>query len=441
MTHEDKVQRVAAQVRDFHSSGNPVLFRKKSVSHFVPNAKADTESRPEIDLSDLDEILEIDTERGICVAESAVTFRELVRRTLPLGLIPTTVPELDGITIGGAVSGCSIEGMSYRRGGFHDSCEAYEVITGTGEILNCSRSENQEAFEALHGSYGRLGILTKLTFRLLPGKPYVKMSYPKFKRFEEFWAFLRERCEAADHDFIDAIVHSPDCFVVCLGDMVDEAPQTSDYSWLHVFYKSTRELDEDYLRTEDYFFRYDTECHWLSRTVPFMETVPARLVLGKLLLGSTNLISWSNRLAPIFRLQKRPDVVVDVFIPSRRFEEFYRWYERDFDFFPLWIVPYRMPEFYPWVADEHRERAGEKFFIDCAVYGKRNNHPTIDYSELIERKVYELGGIKTLISHNHYDPETFWSIYSRPRYEAAKQRLDPANLFGDLYEMTHPARR
>ena len=50
----------------------------------------------------------------------------------------------------------------------------------------------------------------------------------------------------------------------------------------------------------------------------------------------------------------------------------------------------------------------------------------------------ELGGIKTLISRNHYDRDTFWSIYSQPRWQAVKQRTDPRNLFGDLYSRTHP---
>jgi hypothetical protein len=52
--------------------------------------------------------------------------------------------------------------------------------------------------------------------------------------------------------------------------------------------------------------------------------------------------------------------------------------------------------------------------------------------------VFELGGVKTLISRNHYDRETFWSIYSQPRISQAKQRLDPLNRFGDLYERFAP---
>ena len=42
------------------------------------------------------------------MAESGVTFVDLVRATLRRGLVPIIVPELKTITVGGAVSGCSI---------------------------------------------------------------------------------------------------------------------------------------------------------------------------------------------------------------------------------------------------------------------------------------------------------------------------------------------
>ena len=81
---------------------------------------------------------------------------------------------------------------------------------------------------------------------------------------------------------------------------------------------STRELAEDHLSTPDYLFRYDTEAHWLSRTVRPLEWRPVRRMVGRWFLGSENLIRWSNRLGWLLgRLLRRPDVVVDVFIPLR----------------------------------------------------------------------------------------------------------------------------
>jgi hypothetical protein len=46
------------------------------------------------------------------------------------------------------------------------------------------------------------------------------------------------------------------------------------------------------------------------------------------------------------------------------------------------------------------------------------------------------GGVKTLISHNYYSPEEFWRIWNRQNHLLAKQKVDPANVFGDLYTKT-----
>ncbi len=191
--------------------------------------------------------------------------------TLKKNLIPYTVPELKTITVGGAVSGCSLESISYKYGGFHDSCLEYEIVTGKGEIIKCSREKNSFLFEMIHGSYGTLGIITAVRFKLLPSKPFVRMEYRLFNTFDEFFKHLKERCESEDFDFIDAIIHGRDKFVICLGKMVDYAPYTNSYDWLKIYYKSTLDRKEDFLTTYDYFFRYDADCHWLSRTFPILE--------------------------------------------------------------------------------------------------------------------------------------------------------------------------
>ena len=144
----------------------------------VPLPEGDERFRSErVDASGLNRILEIDPELGACVAEPGVTFAEAVAATLPYGLVPAVVPELEGITLGGAVAGCSVESSSFRHGGFHDTCLEYEVITGDGEVLTCSRDDERFLFDMLHGSYGTLGVLSRLTFRLVPAKPYVRVEY------------------------------------------------------------------------------------------------------------------------------------------------------------------------------------------------------------------------------------------------------------------------
>jgi FAD/FMN-containing dehydrogenase len=299
--------------------------------------------------------------------------------------------------------------------------------------MNCSRHQDPDVFDMMHGSYGTLAVLTRLTFELIPAAPYVHLRYRTLTTAPALLAELRAACADADLDFIDGIVHGPNKFVLCLGTFVDSAPYVSDYTRSRIFYASTAVRAEDYLTTEDYCFRYDTDCHWMTRTVPVLQFAPVRWLLGHWLLGSTNLIRASRRLSPLLTRRGRPDVVCDIFIPSRRFEEFFAWYETEFRFFPLWVVPYRAPRDYPWISSDLMERARDDLYIDCAIYGRSNNEPDRDYSELLERKVFEFDGLKTLIGRNHYTLERFWAIYNRPNWQAVKLRLDPKGVLPDLY--------
>ncbi|MGH2692885.1 MAG: FAD-binding oxidoreductase [Actinomycetota bacterium] len=434
--HDRRVAAVAAQVRALAASRERAHVDKGGVHHVVPLPEGDQRFRSKrVDASGLNRILEINPDLRTCTAEPGVTLAEAVAATLAHGLVPALVPELEGITLGGAVAGCSIESSSFRHGGFHDTCLEYELVTGEGEVLTCSRDDEPFLFEMVHGSYGTLGVLSRITFRLVPARPYVRVEYERHTDSASFHRALLDRVEAADVDFIDGIVHSPQEWVLCLGRFVESAPTTSSYRWLDVYYKSTRRLGADHLTTPDYFFRYDAEAHWLSRTVPPLEWKPVRFLFGKAFLGSTNMIRWSRRLAPVFRrIRERPDVVCDYFIPAGRVPEFYGWYLREMPYFPLWVVPYRVPQVYPWLSDEHAARFEGDLFVDLAVYGMRNEDPNLDRSKQLEQKTFELGGIKTLISRNHYSPERFWSIYHRANYQKAKERLDPQGLFPGLYE-------
>ena len=434
MKHEEKIAGIVQQLKARRAGEGPVSLQKDVISHMVPNPKDPKHKDKKINVRGLNEILEIDTQNKICIAEPGVTFSDLVKATLKVGLMPKLVPELRTITIGGAVSGCSVESMSYKYGGFHDSCLEYEFITGTGEVLICSPEQNPDIFHMIHGSYGTLGIITKLKFQLIPAKPYVRMDYVSYPSFAALSEAMHQHYQDRDVDFMDAIVHNSKQAILCIGTLVDQAPKISTYTYLNVFYKSTLKKKQDYLTTEEYLFRYDTECHWLSRTIPGMETKLMRLLFGKFLLSSTNLLTWSKRLRPILKFDSRPDVVVDIFIPFNRLQKFYKDYLQKINYFPLWIVPYKRVAKYPWINRDYEKKMEDDLFIDIAIYGLSNRNKAINYYKIIEDMVHEYNGFKTLISHNFYDRETFWKVYDRENWESVKKKTDPHNYFRDLYE-------
>ncbi|MBX3155266.1 MAG: FAD-binding oxidoreductase [Deltaproteobacteria bacterium] len=426
--HAVKVARIVAQLRA-HTNGKPLSLRKKAVSHQVPKPGDLRHRDDKIDISDLTEILEIDPVRRVCVAESGVTFVDLVAATLAHGLVPIVVPELKTITIGGAVAGCSIESMSFVRGGFHDTCRAYEVITAKGDVLHCT-PENEHAlvFQMVHGAFGTLGILSKLTFELVPAKKYVHLRYERYTTLADYQAAIADHAERRDVDFMDGIIHSPQLYVLAAGRFVDRAPYTNRYDWVKVYYTSTARRFEDYLETPHYFFRYD---RGVTNVRP--KSFVGRLLFGKLLASS----EWLRIAEKVHFLlpREKPTVTLDVFVPFSKVPEFLAWYERELDFYPLWCVPYRRVHDYEWLTDGYWKALGDEMFLDLAIYGMKQRGPR-NAHRMMEEKLRELGGIKTLISHNYYPEEEFWQIFNKPNYDAVKQLVDPDNAFRDLYTKT-----
>ena len=94
------------------------------------------------------------------------------------GLMPTVVPELKSITIGGAVVGVGVESSSFRsvsiasgccrnrhcRYGFvHETILEMEVLLANGEVLICTPdNEHSDLFFAIPNSYGTFGYILRL---------------------------------------------------------------------------------------------------------------------------------------------------------------------------------------------------------------------------------------------------------------------------------------
>ena len=118
-----------------------------------------------------------------------------------------------------------------------------------------------------------------------------------------------------------------------------------------------------------------------------------------------------------------------------KLDEFMGWYGEQIDFFPMWCVPYRLVRKYEWISPDLFPDAKEELFIDLAIYGMKQKGERNYYKEL-EDALQRVKGIKTLISHNYYEEDVFWSIWNKPNYLAVKKVTDPENIFRELYAKT-----
>lgn len=424
-THEQKVNEIISFLKE-RKSTNPLSLKKKSVSHQVPKMKDKTYNDEKVDLRDLKEIIKIDTEKLICTAEPGVTFVDLVKETLKYNLVPFTVPELKTITIGGAVAGASLESMSYKYGGFHDSCLEYEIITSAGEVLICTPdNENKLIFQMVHGTFGTLGIISKLKFKLIRAKKFVHIVYEKYDNFEDYKKASLDHYHKRDIDFMDGIIHSPKEYVLSVGNFVDEAPYLNRYDWMKIYYLSTKKRKEDFLKTEHYFFRYEKG----------VTNVSPRSFLGRLFFGkfldTTMTLKIVEKLHSFIPSKVIP-ITIDLFIPFSQLGVFFEWYKKEINHFPLWWVPYKIVRHYEWINGEFLNKTQDELFVDIAIYGMPNKIGK-NYYRMIEEELMSIGGIKTLISNNYYSEEEFWKVWNKQNYDEVKQKIDPNNIFRNLY--------
>jgi len=68
------------------------------------------------------------------------------------------------------------------------------------------------------------------------------------------------------------------------------------------------------------------------------------------------------------------------------------------------------------------------------VVRTRDPHPDGHFNRLVEQKVAELGGIKSLYSSSYYPRDEFREIYGGDSYRHLKEKYDPQGRFPDLYD-------
>ncbi len=121
--------------------------------------------------------------------------------------------------------------------------------------------------------------------------------------------------ENKDVDFMDGIIHSPTEYVLSVANFVDEAPYTHNYDWMRIYYISTKKK-EDYLKTPDYFFRYNKG---VTNVNP--KSFLGRLFFGKLI-NSTRTLKLVEKFRRLISSDKIP-ITVDLFIPFSKVSNFH----------------------------------------------------------------------------------------------------------------------
>ena len=388
------------------------------------------------------EVLAVDPVAGWVEAEGMVSYEALTAACLARGVMPAVVPQLKTITLGGAVAGVGIESSSHRQGLVHDTVLELDVLLGDGRVLTCTRDNARaDLFFGFPNSYGTLGYALRVKAKAVPVKPYVHLEHVPFADPVLFFQELEQRLRRGESDFIDGTVFSPRKMFITLGRFADKAPYTSDYTFKNIYYRSIAEKREDWLTIHDYLWRWDTDWFWCSKNV-FAQNPLIRRLYGRDRLGSrtyTKIMRWNSRVGITKRIESAlglhsESVIQDVDIPIARAAQFLDFYAREIALWPLWTCPIGPAPLggsftlYPMRHDWYVN------FGFWDVKRTREPHPPGHFNRMIEKKVVELGGIKSLYSDSYFPQDEFTRLYGGEAYKALKARYDPQGAFPGLYE-------
>ncbi|KPK23878.1 MAG: hypothetical protein AMJ61_14815 [Desulfobacterales bacterium SG8_35_2] len=434
--YEEKKQRLIASLKQ-HAA--PEIRLGKDTSNLFRERKS--MSGPGLNVRDFNKVIRVVPEEGFVEVEGMTPYVDLTRECLKFDVMPTVVPQLKSITIGGAATGIGIESSSFKYGLVHETIKEMDVLLADGSSLTCTPyNEHKRLFLGFPNTYGTLGYALKLKLKVVPVKPYVRLTHIRHHDAASYFADIDKRCKE-DIDFIDGTIFGPGEYYLTVGEFTDSAPYTSDYTYKNIYYLSIRERQSDYLSVGDYIWRWDTDWFWCSRYF-FAHNPVVRRFLGTKRLNSvtyTKLMHWNRKykISHYFNLLlgfHSEAVIQDVEIPLARCPEFLDFYFNTIKFTPIWICPLRPLDnnakfpLYPLDPDILYVNFG----FWNVIKSREKTAPGY-YNRLVEQKVQELGGMKSLYSDAYYSLQKFWEIYNQEEYLHLKNLYDPKGQFKDLY--------
>ncbi len=441
--HADGVQRLLASYRAIPGDA-AVRLAKPTSNLFRARAKTRTKG---LDTSGLTDVIAVDPAARTADVAGMCTYEDLVAATLPYGLSPLVVPQLKTITLGGAVTGLGIESASFRNGLPHESVLEMDILTGTGDIVRASEDENLDLFRAFPNSYGTLGYSVRLKIELEAVKPFVSLRHLRFHSVPDLIDAMDRIIETGGlHgdrvDYLDGVVFSADESYLCLGIQTSTPGPVSDYTGSDIYYRSIQHPEgeiHDRLTIHDYLWRWDTDWFWCSRAFGAQNPRIRRWWPRRYRRSSFywKLIGYDQRFDIADRIEKRNGrpprerVVQDVEVPIGRTVEFLHWFLDTVPIEPIWLCPLRLRDdrswsLYPIRPNHTYVNVG---FWSSVPVGPEDGHT----NKLIERKVSELDGHKSLYSDAYYAEDEFDALYGGEIYRTVKKTYDPDSRFLDLY--------
>jgi FAD/FMN-containing dehydrogenase len=129
-----------------------------------------------LNMTAMSRVLSVDRDRLTARVQGGIFWHDLAEVLRRQGLDYLSSPLNFTSSVGGTIGVGGIDVNSCKHGCSADQAVALLVVTPTGDIVECSETENPDLFEHVLLGYGQFGVIAEATLRIRPYTP-CSMSY------------------------------------------------------------------------------------------------------------------------------------------------------------------------------------------------------------------------------------------------------------------------
>jgi len=185
-----------------------------------------------LDMTGMKRVIGIDKE-GLTVRTQAGIFwhrlAELLRRK---GMDYLSAPLNLTSSVGGTIGVGGIDVNSCKYGCSADQVVSLQVVTPTGEIVECSDDDNRELFERVILGYGQFGVITEATLKIRPYTP-MRMHYYYYRSLREAIEDLQMLDRDGACDYSGILTMMDKAITLLVGFDSAEREQAFAQQWRH----------------------------------------------------------------------------------------------------------------------------------------------------------------------------------------------------------------
>ena len=124
--------------------------------------------------------------------DAGVLWKDLIVAAVAQGLTPPVITGYTKLSVGGTLSVGGISGLGrYNEGAQVDRVKRLEVVTGRGDIVQCSEQHHRSLFESVLAGLGQCGIITRATIELIPAKQMARTYNLHYTDNATFFRYFR----------------------------------------------------------------------------------------------------------------------------------------------------------------------------------------------------------------------------------------------------------